>query len=184
LPFDFFRGFASWGAAVDAPERRRGERRRSVAPVPSTSLAAALVELMRRPGEQNARIKPTAGVEDAARLLKIRAARPDPRGTAESAGPAVNRHDRGGTNLAAAFGDLVRGVIREELYAAFADHRAELQSRQSTRLVLLAQAAQRLGLTPKALRSRIERGSVAGAVRIGGRWHVAVSDAGPTEAVL
>src|SRR5207237_1978748 len=46
-----------------------------------------------------------------------------PRGTVESAGPAVNRADRLGTNLAAVFGDLVRGVIREELYAAFADHR-------------------------------------------------------------
>jgi hypothetical protein len=89
-----------------------------------------------------------------------------------------------GTNLAAAFGDLVRGVIREELHVALADHRAELQSRQRRRLVPLAQAAERLGLTPKALRSRIERGSVAGAVRIGGRWHVAIGDAGPGEEIL
>jgi hypothetical protein len=164
---------------VDVPERRRGERRRSVAPVSTTSRAAALAELTNRAGEQNARTERTAGAEEAGRLLKTPLAVGDvgrrrgelsgPRGTAESAGPAVIRADRLGTNLAAVFGDLVRGVIREELCAAFADHRAELQSVHSTRLVPLAQAAQRLGLTPKALRSRIERGSVAGAVRIGGR---------------
>jgi len=140
--------------------------------------------------------RPRAGAEEAGRFLKTTPAHPvgkvgrrqversGPRGAPEPAGPAANRPDRVGTNIAAAFGDLVRGVIREELYAAFADHRAELQSRQSTRLVPLAQAAQRLGLTPKALRSRIERGSVAGAVRIGGRWHVTVADAGPSEEVL
>jgi len=181
---------------VDVSERRRGERRRSVAPVPMTTLAAAVAELMKRAGGRNATTEPTAGVEEAARLFKMTRAHVDgevgrrcvelsgSRGTAESAGPAVNRADRAGTNLAAAFGDLVRGVIREELYAAFADHRAEMRSRQSTRLVPLAQAAQRLGLTPKALRSRIERGSVAGAVRIGGRWHVAIGAAGPNEEVL
>ena len=181
---------------MDAPERRRGERRRSVALISTTSLAAALAELMKRAGGRNATTEPTAGVEEAARLFKMTRAHVDgevgrrcvalsgSRGTAESAGPAVNRADRAGKNLAAAFGDLVRGVIREELYAAFADHRAELRSRQSTRLMPLAQAAQRLGLTPKALRSRIERGSVAGAVRIGGRWHVAIGAAGPNEEVL
>jgi len=161
-----------------------------------TTLAAAVAELMKRAGGRNATTEPTAGVEEAARLFKMTRAHVDgevvrrcvelsgSRGTAESAGPAVNRADRAGTNLAAAFGDLVRGAIREELYAAFADHRAEMRSRQSTRLMPLAQAAQRLGLTPKALRSRIERGSVAGAVRIGGRWHVAIGDAGPSDEIL
>jgi hypothetical protein len=55
---------------VDVPERRRGERRRSVAPVSTTSLAAALAELLKQAGEQNVRTEPTAGVEEAARLLK------------------------------------------------------------------------------------------------------------------
>jgi len=55
---------------VDVPERRRGERRRSVAPVATTSLAAALAELMKQAGEQSARTEPTAGVDEAARLLK------------------------------------------------------------------------------------------------------------------
>jgi len=181
---------------VDVPERRRGERRRSDVPFSSTSLAAAPAEFMERADEQNARTERTAGAEEAGRLLKPTPILPvghvgrrpvelsAPRATAECASPVVNRADRAGTNLAAAFGDLVRGVIREELYAAFADHRAELRSHQNTRLVPLAQAAQRLGLTPKALRSRIERGSVAGAVRTGGRWHVAIGDAGPSEEVL
>ena len=146
---------------MDVPERRRGDRRRSIAPFSTTTLA----EVMKRAAEQNAGPKHTTTAEETARLRKTTPGLP-------------------GTNLTAALGDLVRGVIREELYAAFADHRAELQARQRTRLVPLAQAAQRLGLTPKALRSRIERGSVAGAVRIGGRWHVAIGDAGPSEEVL
>jgi len=85
---------------------------------------------MNRAGEQNARTERTAGAEEAGRLLKTppvlavgrrRGELSGPRGTVESAGPAVNRAYRLGTNLAAVFGDLVRGVIREELYAAFAD---------------------------------------------------------------
>ena len=100
-----------------------------------TTLAAAVAELMKGAGGRNARTERTAGAEEAGRLLKTppvlavgdvgrrRGELSGPRGTVESAGPAVNRADRLGTNLAAVFGDLVRGVIREELYAAFADHR-------------------------------------------------------------
>jgi hypothetical protein len=67
---------------------------------------------------------------------------------------------------------VVRVVIREEARSALADHRAEEQEREATKLLPLPAAAVRLGLSPKALRSRCERGSVSGAKRIGGRWHV------------
>ena len=69
----------------------------------------------------------------------------------------------------------VRHEVRAEMLAALADHRAQERERDDSKLVPLADAAARMGLTPKALRSRIERGSVPGAVRVGGRWHVAVS---------
>jgi hypothetical protein len=55
---------------VDVPERRRGERRRSLGPVSSVSLAAALAELLNQSGDSDARAEPTAGVEEAALLLK------------------------------------------------------------------------------------------------------------------
>jgi len=55
---------------VGVPERRRGDRRRSLAAVSATSLAAAVGELLKHASEQNARTEPTAGVEKAARLLK------------------------------------------------------------------------------------------------------------------
>lgn len=48
----------------------------------------------------------------------------------------------------------------------------EERDRESTKLLPLAQAAVRLGLSQKALHSRCERGSVQGATKIGGRWHV------------
>jgi hypothetical protein len=74
--------------------------------------------------------------------------------------------------LEAALREVVRGVIREEARSALADHRAEEHEREATKLVPLTAAAARLGLSPKALRSRCERGSVSGAKRIGGRWHL------------
>ena len=55
---------------MDVSERRRGERRRSVAPVPMTTLAAAVAELMKGAGGRNARTERTAGAEEAGRLLK------------------------------------------------------------------------------------------------------------------
>jgi hypothetical protein len=55
---------------VDVPERRRGDRRRSLAAVPQANLAAVLGELLKQASEQSASTEPTAGVEEAARLLK------------------------------------------------------------------------------------------------------------------
>jgi hypothetical protein len=75
-------------------------------------------------------------------------------------------------SIDAAIRAVLRDEVRAEARAALADHRAREQEREGTRLVPLAVAAKALGLTPKALRSRIERGSVEGAARIGGRWHV------------
>jgi hypothetical protein len=75
-------------------------------------------------------------------------------------------------SIDAAIRAVLRDEVRAEARAALADHRTREQEREGTRLVPLAVAARALGLTPKALRSRIERGSVEGATRIGGRWHV------------
>jgi len=72
---------------VDVQERRRGERRRSVAPVSTTSRAAALAELMNRAGEQNARTERTAGAEEAG-LASQDAARPCCRGRRAAPGRA------------------------------------------------------------------------------------------------
>jgi hypothetical protein len=69
----------------------------------------------------------------------------------------------------------IRTVMREEARGALADHRAEQQEREGARLVPLAEAAKRAGLTMKALRSRCERGSIDGATKIGGRWHLPLS---------
>jgi len=55
---------------VDVPERRRGDRRRSLAADSVTSLATAVGELLRQVSDRNAEGEPTAGVEEAARLLK------------------------------------------------------------------------------------------------------------------
>jgi hypothetical protein len=71
----------------------------------------------------------------------------------------------------------VRGVVREELRAALAEHRRHERERDSTKLLPLPEAAQKLNLTAKALRSRIERGSVPGARRVGRRWHVPLNTA-------
>jgi hypothetical protein len=76
------------------------------------------------------------------------------------------------STLEAALCEVLRVVVREEARSALADHRAEEREREATKLVPLAEAAVRLGLSPKALRSRCERGSVSGAKRIGGRWHM------------
>ena len=43
-------------------------------------------------------------------------------------------------------------------------------------------AARKLNLTAKALRSRVERGSVPGARRVGKRWHVPLSAAAGEDA--
>jgi hypothetical protein len=71
--------------------------------------------------------------------------------------------------------EIMRAAVREEARSALADHRAEEREREGTKLVPLPDAAARLGLTVKALRSRCERGSVSGARRIGGRWHLPIS---------
>jgi hypothetical protein len=76
--------------------------------------------------------------------------------------------------LEAAVREILRVVVREEARSALADHRAEERERESTKLIPLPEAAVRLGLSQKALRSRCERGSVSGAKRIGGRWHIPV----------
>ncbi len=55
---------------MDVPERRRGDRRRSLAADSVTSLATAVGELLRQVSDRNAEGEPTAGVEEAARLLK------------------------------------------------------------------------------------------------------------------
>jgi hypothetical protein len=78
------------------------------------------------------------------------------------------------SDLTAALSEVLRSVVRDELRAALADHRQQERERDAARLLPLPEAARRLGLTAKALRSRIERGSVAGARRVGGRWHVPV----------
>jgi len=75
----------------------------------------------------------------------------------------------------AAIRTVIREEVRAELRAALADHRAEERSHEGTKLVPLPEAAKHLGLTAKALRSRIERGSIDGAVKIGERWHVALA---------
>jgi hypothetical protein len=64
--------------------------------------------------------------------------------------------------------------VREETAGALAAHRAEERSSEAAKLTPLAEAAAQLGITSKALRSRIERGNVVGATKIGGRWHVLI----------
>ena len=90
---------------------------------------------------------------------------------------AIPRPAPTASQLEMALREVVRGVIREEARSALADHRAEEREREATKLVPLADAAARLGLSQKALRSRCGRGSVPGAVRIGRRWHVALRGA-------
>ena len=55
---------------MDVPERRHGDRRRSLPAGSVTSLAAAVGGLLKQVSDQNAGTEPTAGVEEAARLLK------------------------------------------------------------------------------------------------------------------
>ena len=66
----------------------------------------------------------------------------------------------------------VREVVREETAGALAAHRAEERTNEAAKLLPLPEAADYLGISKKALRSRIERGSVPGATKIGERWHV------------
>ena len=54
---------------MDVPERRRRDRR-SVTAGTGTSLAAAVGELLKQVSDRNTPAEPTAGVEEAARLLK------------------------------------------------------------------------------------------------------------------
>ena len=54
---------------MDVPERRRRDRR-SVTAGTVTSLAAAVGELLKQVSDRNTPAEPTAGVEEAARLLK------------------------------------------------------------------------------------------------------------------
>ncbi len=67
---------------------------------------------------------------------------------------------------------IVRVVVREELRSALAEHRQQERERETEKLLPLPEAARKLNLTAKALRSRIERGSVPGAQRVGSRWHI------------
>ena len=80
-------------------------------------------------------------------------------------------------DIATALSEIVRTVVREELRAALAEHRQQERERDATKLLPLPEAAQKLNLTAKALRSRIERGSVPGARRVGRRWHVPLNAA-------
>ena len=79
------------------------------------------------------------------------------------------------SNLETALREVVRGVVCEEARSALADDRAEEREREATKLLPLAEAARKLGVTAKALRSRIDRGTVVGARRVGGRWHLPIS---------
>ena len=67
---------------------------------------------------------------------------------------------------------VARRAIRDELREALADERALAREADTARLVPLDAAARHYGITPKALRNRIERGSIDGASKLGGRWHV------------
>jgi hypothetical protein len=78
-------------------------------------------------------------------------------------------------SIDAAIRTVIREEVRAELRAALADHRAEERSREGAKLIPFPEAAKQLGLTAKALRSRIERGSIDGALKIGERWHVALA---------
>ena len=75
-------------------------------------------------------------------------------------------------DLVGALAAIVRSVVREELRAALVEHRQQEREREAAKLLPLPEAARKLNLTAKALRSRIERGSVPGAQRVGSRWHV------------
>jgi hypothetical protein len=74
--------------------------------------------------------------------------------------------------LRATVRDEVRQVVREEIQSALAAYEQCRREREVDRLIPLAEAARRSGVTPKALRSRCERGSIAAATKIGGRWHL------------
>ncbi len=86
----------------------------------------------------------------------------------------VASYSRPPGSIDAAIRLVIREEVRAELRAALAEHRQEERSREASKLVPLVDAARKLGLTPKALRARIERGSVEGATKIGGRWHVSM----------
>ncbi len=77
-------------------------------------------------------------------------------------------------SIDAAIRAAVRDEIRAEARSALADHRAQEREREGTRLVPLVERAAQLHISTKALRARIERGSVPGATKVGGRWHVPV----------
>jgi hypothetical protein len=85
-------------------------------------------------------------------------------------------------DLVSALSAIVRTVVREELRMALAEHRQHEREREATKLLPLPEAARKLNLTAKALRSRVERGSVPGARRVGKRWHVPLSAAAGEDA--
>jgi hypothetical protein len=86
----------------------------------------------------------------------------------------VPSYSRPPGSIDAAIRLVIREEVRSELRAALAEHRQEERSHEGSKLVPLVEAARKLGLTPKALRARIERGSIDGATKIGGRWHVSM----------
>ena len=55
---------------MEGPEHRKDERRQSIEPEALKSLIAAVAELLKRVGASQGQNEATAGVEDAARLLK------------------------------------------------------------------------------------------------------------------
>ena len=55
---------------MEESERRRGDRRRSLTQGASTTLAAAVAELLKQLSDRNTATELTADVEQAARLLK------------------------------------------------------------------------------------------------------------------
>ena len=67
--------------------------------------------------------------------------------------------------------------MRAELRAALAEFAETERMQAEEKEVPLEEAARHIGITGKALRSRIERGSIEGARKIGGRWHVTLGAA-------
>jgi len=70
----------------------------------------------------------------------------------------------------------LRAVLREEVrahtLAALAEHGLRERRDEQKKTIPIAEASRNLNITQKAMRSRIERGSVPGAHKIGDRWYV------------